>query len=67
MVAKNVGSGGRFLFLFSKVLYSMRLHLPPSESPVSEDAGIEPGPVVNFPLEVSRSNHLARFHPLYEI
>ena len=35
----------------------------PSDSTVSEDAGIEPGTVANKALAVRRSNHSARYHP----
>ncbi len=35
----------------------------PSDSTVSEDAGIEPRPVATSALAVSRSNHSARSHP----
>jgi hypothetical protein len=36
---------------------------PPSDSTVSEDAGIEPRTVATLALTVRRSNHLARSHP----
>ncbi len=35
----------------------------PSDSTVSEDAGIEPRTIVTTALAVSRSNHSAKFHP----
>jgi hypothetical protein len=36
----------------------------PSDSTVSEDAGIEPRTVATLALTARRSNHLARSHPL---
>jgi hypothetical protein len=36
----------------------------PSDSTVSEDAGIEPMSVATLALTARRSNHLATFHPL---
>ena len=38
----------------------------PSDSTVSEDAGIEPRTVATTALAVRRSNHLARSHPQME-
>jgi hypothetical protein len=35
----------------------------PSDSTVSEDAGLEPRTVATTALAVGRSNHLARSHP----
>jgi hypothetical protein len=35
----------------------------PSDSTVSEDAGIEPRTVATLALTARRSNHLARSHP----
>ncbi len=46
------------VFTFS-VLYSTLLHLPPSDSTVSEDAGIELRTVATTRL----SDHSARSHP----
>jgi hypothetical protein len=53
--------GGIFFFFF--VLYSALLHLPPSDSTVPTDAGIEPRTVATGALAVRRSKHLARYHP----
>ncbi len=52
-------TGGFFEFL--NVLYSTMLHLPPSGSTVSEDAGSNP--VVTFALALKRSHHSAKSHP----
>jgi hypothetical protein len=40
-----------------------RLICRPSDSTVSEEAGIEPGTVVTLALTVGRSNHMARSYP----
>jgi hypothetical protein len=48
---------------FPNVLYSTLLHLPPSDSTVSEDAGIEPRTVATSALAVRRSNHSAKSNP----
>jgi hypothetical protein len=47
---------GDFLIFFF-VLYSALLHLPPSDSTVPTDAGIEPRTVATSALAVRRSNH----------
>jgi hypothetical protein len=52
-----------WIFLFY-VKYSTLLHLPPSDSTESEDAGIEPGTVATAALAVRRSNHSARSHQI---
>jgi hypothetical protein len=55
---------GGFLGFLKNVLYSTALHLPPSDSAVSEDAGIEPRIVATSALAVRRhSNNSARSHP----
>jgi hypothetical protein len=56
-------SGIFWIFSFY-VRYSTLLHLPPSDSTVPEDAGIEPRTVATTALAVRRSNHSARSHPL---
>ncbi len=38
----------------------------PSDSTVSEDAGIEPSAVVTFTLAVRHSNHSGRSHALFQ-
>jgi hypothetical protein len=53
---------GEFFFFFF-VLYSTLLHLPPSDSTVSTDAGTEPRTVATGALAIRRSTHLARSHP----
>ncbi len=50
------------IFLFY-VRFSTLLHLPPPDSTVSEDAGIEPKTVATMALAVRRSNHSARSLP----
>ncbi len=55
--------GGIFLIYLFFILNSTLLHLPPSDSTVLTDAGIEPRTVATGALAVSRSNHLARSHP----
>jgi hypothetical protein len=50
-------------WIFCFVLYSTLLHLPPSDTTVSEDAGIEPRTVATLALAVRRSNHSARSRP----
>jgi hypothetical protein len=50
------------LGVFFYVLYSSLLHLRPSDSPVSEDAGIELRTVVTLSLVVRRAIHWARSH-----
>ncbi len=47
---------GIFFICFS-ILYSALLHLPPSDSTVPTDAGIEPRTVATSALAVRRSNH----------
>jgi hypothetical protein len=54
---------GTFLDFSFYVRYSTLLHLPPSDSTVPEDAGIDPRTVATTALDVRRSNHLARSHP----
>jgi hypothetical protein len=44
-------------FLFCSLQYSALLHLPPSDSTVPTDAGIEPRTVATVALAVRRSNH----------
>ncbi len=56
------GNGG-----FFSVLSSTLLLLTPSDSAVSEDAGIEPRTVATSALAVRRSNHSARSHPHYNV
>ncbi len=57
----NRGIFGFFLY----VLFSILLHLPPSDSTVSEDSGIEPRTVAISASAVRRSNHSARSpHPI---
>jgi hypothetical protein len=50
-------------FSLRTVRYSTLLHLPPSDSTVSEDAGIELRTVATTALAVKSSNHFARSHP----
>ncbi len=50
-----------FLEFFFYVLYSTLFHLPPLDSTVSEDAGIEPR--TTAALGVGRSNHSAKSQP----
>ncbi len=45
------------------VLYSLLLYLGPSDSSVSEDAGVEPMTVATLALTVRRSSDSARSHP----
>ncbi len=52
------------------VLYSTLLHMPLSDSTVSENAGIEPRKVATKALAVRRSCHSATSHPpisLYDL
>ncbi len=52
-----------FIYSFC-VRYSTLLHLPPpSDSTVSEDAGIESRTFANLALKARRSSHSARSHP----
>jgi hypothetical protein len=44
-------------FNFFVVLYSALFHLPPSDSTVPTDAGMEPRTVATCALAVRRSNH----------
>jgi hypothetical protein len=55
------------IFWIFYVLYSTLLHLRPSDSTVSEDAGIEPRTVATSGFAVRRFNHLARSHPHFNI
>ncbi len=52
-------------FFILSLLYSTPFHFicRRSDSPVSEDAGIEPRTVATLALAVRRSNHSARSHP----
>ncbi len=52
-----------FNFFFIYLRYSTFLHLPPSDSTVSEDARIEPRTVATTALAVRHSDHSARPHP----
>jgi hypothetical protein len=54
-------------FLFFTFMYVIQhcFIWHPSDSTVSEDAGIEPITVATLALTVRRSNHLARSHPPY--
>jgi hypothetical protein len=47
------------------VLYQHSFFCRPSDSTVSEDAGIEPRTVATLALAVRRSSHSATSHPLY--
>jgi hypothetical protein len=59
---RNTGSQGIFGFFF---VYGYRTasSAAPSDSTVSEDAGIQPRSVATSALTVRRSNHSARSHP----
>jgi hypothetical protein len=41
---------GDFFWIFFTILYSILFHLPPSDSTVSEDAGIKPRTFATFAL-----------------
>jgi hypothetical protein len=56
-------SKGGFFVLFFYVLYSTLFNSGPSDSTVSEDAGIEAKTVATTAMNVRRSNHSARSHP----
>jgi hypothetical protein len=60
---KSFKGGFFFGFFLFYVRYSTLLHLPPTDSPVSEGARIEPRTVATTTLAVRRSNHSARSHP----
>jgi hypothetical protein len=63
----HFGGGGRtivFLNMFFSVYCIQHCFIcRPSDSNVSEDAGIEPRTVATSALAVRRSNHQARSHP----
>ncbi len=61
-------NGGIFFLICSTFKYCAQncFICRPSDSTVSEDAGIEPGTVATSALTVRRSNHWARSHPLWE-
>ena len=55
---------GDFVGFFSMYCFIQACFIcGPSDSTVSEDAGIEPRTVATSPLAVRRSNHYARSHP----
>ncbi len=53
-----------FSFIFRYFIQLFWFICRPSDSTVSEDAGIEPRTVATFALAVRRSNQAARSHPL---
>ncbi len=57
--------GDFFGLIFSMYCIQHCFICRPSDSTVSEDAGIEPRTVATSALAVRRSNHWARSHPLY--
>jgi hypothetical protein len=60
LVIQTIG----FLYFYVYALYST-LVCRPSDSTVSEDAGIEHRTVATLALAVSRSSHSATSHPLF--
>jgi hypothetical protein len=56
-------TGGTFWFFLLMYVIQHCFLCRPSDSTVSEDAGIEPRTVATMALTARRSNHLARFHP----
>jgi hypothetical protein len=57
----SILTGGFFGFFVLYVLYCIK-HSRPSDSTVSEDAGIEPRTVATSALAVKRSNHIDLLH-----
>ncbi len=57
-------SGNFLFFLFFMCFIQHCFICRPSDSAVSEDAGIEPRTVLTMPLAVRRSNHSTWSHPL---
>jgi hypothetical protein len=55
-------TGGTFCFFLLMHGIQHCFLCRPSDSTVSEDAGIEPRTVATMALTARRSNHLARFH-----
>jgi hypothetical protein len=58
---------GGYFFLFFMYDIQHCFICRPSDSTVSEDAGIEPRTVATTTLAVRRSNHSARSHPVHSI